>query len=852
VSRTRKIRVVNKGTTAQTYDLAFDLTNDAPGVAYSLPGGNSVTVPAGETVELDIQMSANSNQMDEKRDPSLFATQGIQANYGDQPRSFLTEEEGYLTFSQSSTLKLRLPVYMAEKPASMMAAAGTIVTGGAGTGSTSVALSGMDLCTGTLGAGPSCTGTFPTDIESAVSPFELQVVSPLDPANSTDYADIQYAGVSFLPNANGLGAGINNDLVLFGVSSWGDWSTLNEVSYNICVDINEDGVYDKSVFNLNPSIFVAGASFQDVFHRGVRDLPTNGNTILGLGSFVNLVSPAAFDTGLHLNNVMILGATPAQLGMTAGDTTFRYKVVTCPATNTGCARTTGANDHCSPPAAARFDEAVGPFFYNWAAQGLDFGGNFLDDDLNGATLPVSWNTANMTTNGSLGALLLHHHNASGKRAEVVLLDTAQSADLALTKTVNNPTPAAGGTVIFTLTVTNNGPNNATGVVVSDLLPIGVNWVSDDSAGAYDPVNTGLWTVGALANGASAVLNITVTVDSTDPIANTAEINAGTPLDPNPANNRATVTLQAPRSADLGLTFGANVATANPGDPIIYTLTVTNSGDDPAYSVDVQEDFPLFPALNPGTFTPSQGVYTPATGHWDLASLPTGGTATLTFTVTAPSMAGNLVNNASTSSANRLQAVKAVDPNGANNTASATVFISSPATVGTRTKTVSGNFAPGGTVTYTVTIQNTGPFDQQDNPGNEFIDVLPPALTLVSATATSPTAVATVGTNTVTWNGVILANTSVTITINAQVNTGFSGQTVSNQGTINYDADGNGTNETTVLTDDPAVGGADDPTVFVIPGVAEIPTLSTVGLAAMALFLAAGALMLLARRRNANG
>ncbi len=168
-----------------------------PASSFSLPGGNSVTVPAGETAELNIQMSADSSQMDHTRDAALAPTQNIQANYGAQPVNFLTEEGAYLTFSQSAALKFRLPVYMAEKPSSMMTGPATIITGGAGTGSTTIPLSGIGLCSGTLAAGPTCTGTFPTDNESAVSPFELQVVSPLDPVNSTDFADIHYVGVSY-------------------------------------------------------------------------------------------------------------------------------------------------------------------------------------------------------------------------------------------------------------------------------------------------------------------------------------------------------------------------------------------------------------------------------------------------------------------------------------------------------------------------------------------------------------------------------------------------------------------------------------------------------------------------------
>jgi uncharacterized repeat protein (TIGR01451 family) len=821
VIRTKKVRVVNKGLTAQTYDLAFDNVVDSPGVAFSLPGGSSVTVPPGETVELDVQMTATLPAMDHTRDPSLFATQGVQANYGDQPRNFLTEEGSYLTFSQSSTLKFRLPVYMAERPSSDMSAANTIVTGGAGSGSTTIALSGADLCSGTLAAGPTCTGTFPNDVESLVSPFELQVVSGVDPVNSTDYADIHYVGVSFLPGAGS--PNLNNDLIMFGVASWGDWSTPSDVAYSICIDNNNDGVYDKIIYNSNPSIFVAGASFNDNFVRIVRDTVTNGNTILGLGSFVNLVGPNVIDSALHLNNVMVLGATPAQLGFAStAVTTLRYKVVTCPGSNPGCARTT-TGDRCSPPAGTFFDQAAGPFVYNWGAQGLNFGGDFLDEDLNGNSLPVTWNTANMTANGSLGALLLHHHNGVGKRAEVVLLEGAPAADLALTKTVDNPTPAAGANVVFTITVTNNGPNNATGVVVNDFLPAGLTYVSDDGGGAYVP-GTGLWTIGALANAAAATLHITATVTSTEGIVNVAEISSATPLDPNPANNRATVALRAPRSADLHMTFGANVATVNPGGSIIYTLTVKNNGQDPAYSVDVQEDFPAFPALNPSTFTASAGVYTPATGHWDLASLPKGNTVTLTFTVIAPNCACTLVDNASTSSARVHRPAKAADPNPADNTASVSVQVLSPATV-TATKTVAGTFRPGGSVTYTVTLSNSSGFDQQDNSGHEFTDVLPASLTLVSATASSGTA--TTAGNTANWDGVVPASGSVTITINATINAATAPGTVSNQGSVSYDANGDGLNEASNLTDDPGVGGAADPTSFVVQSPATVTATKTI-------------------------
>jgi hypothetical protein len=156
-------------------------------------------------------------------------------------------------------------------------------------------------------------------------------------------------------------------------------------------------------------------------------------------------------------------------------------------------------------------------------------------------------------------------------------------------------------------------------------------------------------------------------------------------------------------------------------------------------------------------------------------------------------------------------IRATDGCGANTDASFTLNVPSPAVI-TGTKTVSGSFDSGSTITYTVVLINSGLATQLDNPGNEFTDVLPAGLTLVSANATSGTSVATVGTNTVTWSGSITNGGAVTITINATIN-GLTNGTVSNQGTISYDADGNGTNESSAVTDDPGVAGNNNPTGF---------------------------------------
>ncbi len=816
VTRTKKIRLVNKGTTPQTYDVAIDTVVDAPGLSFSLPGGSSVTVPAASSVELAIQMDGNSALMKKSRDPAVYPTQGVQASYGDQPRNFMSEEAAYVTFSQAANLKFRLPVYMAEKPNSDMSQPATIATMGNPTGSTSIPLSGNDLCTGMIAAGPTCTGSFPTDVESLVSPYELHVVSPRDPANAPDFADIKYVGAAFLPGAGS--PSLANDVIMFGVASWGDWSTPNEVAYNICIDTNNDGLYDRAIINTHPGIFVGGASPNDNNVRVVQNLstPPFGFSILGLGSPVNLVGPNVVDTSLQINNTMILGVTPQQLGFTnPALQTLRYKVVTCPGFNPACARGTGGGDRCSPIAGTYYDIAPGPYIYNWApaSQGLNFGGNFLAEDLNTNSLPVTWNTANMAANGSPGALLLHHHNAAGKRAQVAVLEGAPATDLGVTITADSATPPVGGNVVYTVVVTNNGPSDATGVQVAVELPAGLNYVSDDGGGAYSS-GSGVWSVGALMNTASATLKITATVVISEQINVVAEVGASTPLNINAVNDRATASIRAPRTADLQITSAGPMGATLVGQPVTYTLTVKNLGGDPAYGISVQETFPGFPTLTPTSSMASQGLFTPATGIWNLGGLGVGMSATLSFTVTAPNMAGTLTNNASVTTNAAVNPGDAVDTNPVNNSSTAGANILSPAMI-TATKTVVGTMAVGGTVTYTVVLTNSGMFDQQNNMGSEFVDVLPAGLTLVGATATSGTAVATTMTNTVTWDGVVPAAGTVTITITATINSVPAGTIVSNQGQANYDADGNGTNEAFSPTDDPSVGGSADPTKFTV-------------------------------------
>ena len=110
-------------------------------------------------------------------------------------------------------------------------------------------------------------------------------------------------------------------------------------------------------------------------------------------------------------------------------------------------------------------------------------------------------------------------NGANDSASVTV--TPVSADIAITKTVDNSTPTLNTNVTFTVTAHNNGPSPATGVQVKDLLPAGLVYVSSTTtAGPYDQVS-GFWTVGTLTNGSTATLTITVKVTSLTNVTNTA-------------------------------------------------------------------------------------------------------------------------------------------------------------------------------------------------------------------------------------------------------------------------------------------------------------------------------------------
>jgi uncharacterized repeat protein (TIGR01451 family) len=130
---------------------------------------------------------------------------------------------------------------------------------------------------------------------------------------------------------------------------------------------------------------------------------------------------------------------------------------------------------------------------------------------------------------------------TGPTAQIAVT-AAGGSDLAMTK-ADAPDPVAvGGSLTYTLTVTNNGPDPSTDSTVTDALPPGVTFVSatPTQGACSEAAGTVTCTLGPLAVGASATIQIVVTVDATalSPLSDTATV-TGVATDPVAANNSAT-------------------------------------------------------------------------------------------------------------------------------------------------------------------------------------------------------------------------------------------------------------------------------------------------------------------------
>ena len=350
------------------------------------------------------------------------------------------------------------------------------------------------------------------------------------------------------------------------------------------------------------------------------------------------------------------------------------------------------------------------------------------------------------------------------------------ANLITVKTLasGNSTPAEGDTVIFEIEVTNAGPNTATRVSLSDLLPSGLTATPANGGitqGTYEPV-FGLWDIGTLANGASATLTLAGTVDAGSggvTITNVTTAAVGDQPDPTTVGDDLSESVGSINDADLVTvkTLASGDATPDEGDIVTFEILVTNNGAAQATNVSLSDSLPT--GITYTSNTTSQGSYSLATGLWTIGTLESGTSATITLTGTVNvGEGGNTITNITTAATGDQP-----DPSTAGDDLEEAVVVNDAADLVTVKTLISGDSTPaeGDTITFQIEVTNNGGAQATNV---SLTDSIPAGFTLTGNTTTQGTYAGG------DWTiGTLDVGTTATITLTGTIDVGEAGNTITN-------------------------------------------------------------------------
>lgn len=153
--------------------------------------------------------------------------------------------------------------------------------------------------------------------------------------------------------------------------------------------------------------------------------------------------------------------------------------------------------------------------------------------------------------------------------------TAVVSDLALSSTVTPNSVSTGENLTYQITVTNQGPEAATSVVITMTLAAGTSLVSAEPQGACQGTDTVTCNLGVIDNGANAVVTIVVTPSVAGDLNQQAQVSTGS-TDPNGANN--SVSMSATVSGGSGGNGGGGGGSGGGGGGGGCTMKVGSNFD----------------------------------------------------------------------------------------------------------------------------------------------------------------------------------------------------------------------------------------------------------------------------------
>ena len=327
---------------------------------------------------------------------------------------------------------------------------------------------------------------------------------------------------------------------------------------------------------------------------------------------------------------------------------------------------------------------------------------------------------------------------------------------------------AGGSTVYSITVSNNGPSDVTAATVVDTAPAGLtlgNWTCAVTTAGVGSVTTAcgaasgtgnINTTVTLRNGGviTYTVNATVAANATGSIANAAAVappggttNSGLSCSSGGGITRSyaaptctsTDTNTVNLIADLAVTKTDGVATVNAGGTTTYTVTLTNNGPSAANNTTISD--PAVAGLSKtvlGACTVGGGATCPTAGagvgQLSIANLeagsvvvpnlPNGGSISFTISASVTANSGTVANTFSAT-----PPMGTTDPTPANASATDTDTVITPDL--TLTKASASTFVVGGQASFTLTASNA--LGTAPTVGNIVVtDTLPSSLTYVPA------------------------------------------------------------------------------------------------------------------------
>ncbi len=287
--------------------------------------------------------------------------------------------------------------------------------------------------------------------------------------------------------------------------------------------------------------------------------------------------------------------------------------------------------------------------------------NALDALAPQGTFPSVWDFASWSDGGA------EQHNVAASASASYTATYTTHADLSISASAAPEPVGAAADLTYTLGVANAGPSQATSISVTHNLPAGATLQSATGPGwvcsGSGPVTC---TLASLGVASSTPISIVVTAPpDAGTIVASSSVSSAT-ADATTANNSVSTTSHVFARADLAVTQSGAPAAICTGQPITYTLQVSNAGPSTASDVSVTDTLPAGASLvsASGTGWSCSGTTTVTCTRPSLAS---GAAPAITVAITAPTSAGSAVNTAAVSSSTN-------DPASANNSSSASTTV----------------------------------------------------------------------------------------------------------------------------------------------------------------------------------